>query len=209
MICLGVYGLRSAFRKRRELQGGIPFVADPEATAEQVLPESYLEIDTPSYRDDAPTPAADYSNSSSQEELPVEASQNVADLDSYQSITGVAPEPIPSNAGRWQHRCSTKTLALFAGIIHGLAGPGGVLGIIPAVQLHNWKLAICYLGSFCISSTITMGVFACTYGTISSFLGYHKNLDFEIQCFSATLSLIVGILWLVLISIGKLDDIFP
>jgi hypothetical protein len=121
---------------------------------------------------------------------------------------------------------NTKTMALVAGIIHGLAGPGGVLGVIPAVQLHNWKLASLYLGSFCLSSTLTMGWFASIYvGTLRSFFcgggPYYRreekvgdskdgmeHLEFRIQCISASLSLVVGILWLVLLSIGKLDVFF-
>lgn len=118
-----------------------------------------------------------------------------------------------SNCGelisQWSRQFSIKTLALMAGIIHGFAGPGGVLGVIPAVQLHDWRLATCYLGSFCCSSTLTMGLFACSYGHITTSLAQRTKLEFQIQCFSAILSMIVGILWLVLLSVGKLDDVFP
>jgi hypothetical protein len=104
---------------------------------------------------------------------------------------------------------SIKTLALLAGIIHGLAGPGGVLGVIPAVQLHDWRLATCYLGSFCCSSTITMGLFAASYGHITTRLAEKTNFEFQIHCFSSILSILVGILWLLLLSLGRLDDVFP
>lgn len=106
-------------------------------------------------------------------------------------------------------RVSTGTMALSAGIIHGFAGPGGVLGVIPAVQLHSLRLASVYLGSFCLSSMVTMGLFATCYGTISSRLVRGTQRQTLIECISALLSLLVGILWLTLVSIGKLDDIFP
>jgi hypothetical protein len=99
-------------------------------------------------------------------------------------------------------------MAIWVGIIHGLAGPGGVLGVIPAVQLHDLKLASIYLGCFCISSTLTMGIFAATYGVLSARLGQGTQRGFQIECVSASLSILVGIVWLTLLSIGKLDDLF-
>ena len=109
-------------------------------------------------------------------------------------------------------RISTKTLAFCIGIVHGLAGPGGVLGVIPAVQLQNWKLATIYLTCFCVSSTFTMGCFATMYAACSSRLvgnGADIRREFQIECFSACLSILVGITWLTLLSLGKLEDVFP
>ena len=134
-------------------------------------------------------------------------------------------------------------LALCAGIFHGLAGPGGVLGVVPAIQLHNAGLAACYLFSFCTSSTLTMGTFASAYGTFTAGLArccsssvYQQNestrnivgaendndtpersspvpaiviVEFWIRCFSASLSVLVGVVWLVLLAMGKLEDVFP
>ena len=106
---------------------------------------------------------------------------------------------------------STKTLACIIGILHGVAGPGGVLGVIPAVQLKNWKYSTIYLGSFCISSTLIMGCYAALYGTCSQKLGKErgKRWEFLMECFSSTLSIIVGLLWLTLLACGKMDDVFP
>ena len=104
---------------------------------------------------------------------------------------------------------SIRTMATVAGIVHGLAGPGGVLGVIPAVQLHSARLATIYLGSFCASSTLTMGLFAMLYGTCSTHMGRDAYREFVIECMSASLSILVGVAWLTLLSIGKLDDVFP
>ena len=106
---------------------------------------------------------------------------------------------------------SKPILSLGIGIIHGIAGPGGVLGVIPAVQLHNWKLALVYLGTFCTSSTLVMGIYAALYGSCSAYIS-ETNVSvmaYRMEVFSAGLSLFVGIMWLFLLSIGKLHAIFP
>jgi hypothetical protein len=227
MIALGVYGLRTAFRKQRECLGRMlldstendeiiyetehRIMAEPEEDEEVVSHESR-------YRDnDFPGQAGDSSvkTSSFYDYGVLENNQNPLEVDlhhhdhNHNHLWTTTDEATTDGIVQWTRHLSTTTLALLAGIVHGLAGPGGVLGIVPAVQLHNWKLAVCYLGSFCISSTLTMGLFACTYGTVSSFLGNKNNWEFQIQCFSAALSLAVGVTWLVLLSLGKLDDVFP
>jgi hypothetical protein len=103
---------------------------------------------------------------------------------------------------------SGKIVAFAAGIIHGLAGPGGILGVIPAMHMRNWQLACLYLSCFCVSSTTVMGIFATLYGNISKALSAAGNADFYMEIFSSSLSVIVGVLWLTLLSIGKLDEIF-
>lgn len=112
-------------------------------------------------------------------------------------------------------RCITpSSLALVAGVVHGVAGPGGVLGVIPAVQLRNAKLASIYLITFCLTSTLVMGCFAACYGTFSEWLagrGGSRNGKrvFLVEFGSAFLSIAVGIVWLVLLSVGKLEQVFP
>ena len=111
-------------------------------------------------------------------------------------------------------RLNPGILALFAGLVHGVAGPGGVLGVIPAVELRNAQLAAIYLGSFCLTSTLVMGGFAAFYGTLSEWLaggreGQSANRVFMVEVGSALLSVCVGCIWLLLLVIGKLDEVFP
>ena len=105
---------------------------------------------------------------------------------------------------------SKKFLSIGIGIVHGVAGPGGILGVVPAVQLHDLWLSILYLGTFCITSTIVMGTFAAAYGILSSRLSENnRTFEFRMEVFSSGLSIFVGALWLILLYTGTLHDIFP
>ncbi|CAI5705172.1 unnamed protein product [Peronospora effusa] len=109
----------------------------------------------------------------------------------------------------FQNAQTQKCTALVVGIIHGIAGPGGILGVLPAVGLHNTIKSFTYLGSFCLTSIFAMGGFAAGYGEATGRLGERSELlAFRISIFSSMLSVIVGILWLVLAAIGKLQEIF-
>lgn len=105
---------------------------------------------------------------------------------------------------------SKKFLSLCIGIFHGIAGPGGVLGVVPAVKLHNAWHSVVYLGSFCVSSIVTMGCFAAMYGSMSAkWTSSNQVLAYRMEIFSASLSIVVGSLWLILLYFGILDEIFP
>ncbi|OWZ18784.1 hypothetical protein PHMEG_0007067 [Phytophthora megakarya] len=109
----------------------------------------------------------------------------------------------------FQNAQTQKCTALLVGIVHGIAGPGGILGVLPAVGLHDTVKSCTYLGSFCVTSIATMGLFAAAYGEATGRLGERSELlAFRISIFSSMLSVIVGVLWLVLAAIGKLQEIF-
>jgi len=122
--------------------------------------------------------------------------------------------------------CSPGLLAVLVGIIQGVAGTSAVLGVIPAVQLENPKYSAIYLSTFCFTSTLVMGVFAFFYGFFSSWLagdsvvsssrGRRRVSDdlsssgsriFVVEAGSAVLSVAVGIIWLVLLSVGNLEPL--
>jgi hypothetical protein len=114
--------------------------------------------------------------------------------------------------------CTPAVLAVFAGIVHGLSGPGEVLGVIPAVQLKQVHLAVLYLSTFCVSSTLVMGGFAASYGSLCKWLvkrAGSKDEDaslsrvFLVEFGSACLSIVVGIVWLTLLAVGQLDIMAP
>lgn len=109
----------------------------------------------------------------------------------------------------FQNAQTQKCTALVVGIVHGIAGPGGILGVLPAVGLHDTVKSCLYMGSFCVTSIATMGLFAALYGEATGRLGERSELlAFRISIFSSMLSVIVGVLWLVLAALGKLEKVF-
>lgn len=102
-----------------------------------------------------------------------------------------------------------KITSFVYGLFHGTAGTGGILGVLPAVVLDDWGKSIAYICSFCVSSILIMGIFAALYGEITGRIT-HLNLSmyYKIGIFSSCLSLIVGITWVTLVSMGELDAVF-
>lgn len=102
-----------------------------------------------------------------------------------------------------------RLVAFIIGIVHGIAGPGGMLGVVPAVEMKNWHSSTLYLTSFTISSTLCMGIFAAIFGEITKRAGSTSGyVELLINIFSSLLSIIVGFIWILLSSMGKLEEIF-
>jgi hypothetical protein len=89
-----------------------------------------------------------------------------------------------------------KIVAFIIGTVHGIGGPGGVLGVLPAVELNDWSAASLYLISFVLSSTVCMGGFAAFYGEATKRLGATADVvEFALNLFSCGLSVVVGAVW--------------
>jgi len=114
----------------------------------------------------------------------------------------------PTGRSKWM----TRAAAFIAGVFHGVAGPGGVLGVMVALKLNDWFLSSLYLGLFFISSILTMGLYAILYGYCTQKLTICANnkrkCAFILKFVSAVFSLIVGVLWLSLTFSGTLNDWF-
>ncbi|KAE8970109.1 hypothetical protein PR003_g28288 [Phytophthora rubi] len=134
------------------------------------------------------------------------------------SSGGLEADAAPENASKLHANCcrnvsfenpaTQKIMALLVGIIHGFAGPGGILGVLPAVVLNDWVKSVAYLGSFCTASIFIMGVFAALYGEVTGRLGGDSLvMEFRIGIFSAFFSFIVGVAWIGLQATGQMGAV--
>jgi hypothetical protein len=104
---------------------------------------------------------------------------------------------------------SQSALALCVGVLQGIAGPGGLLGVLPAVEMKEKWASVLYLLSFIVVSTLCMGVFAAMYGEATRRLGdISGTIEFCVNISSCALSVVVGTLWVVLSLMGKLEALF-
>eukprot|EP01041_Mallomonas_annulata_P005628 gene5628-11356_t len=133
-------------------------------------------------------------------------------------ITGVHPTDSQINSKssetkyEWYNLKNTRTaqfLAVLMGLVHGISGPGGVLGVLPAVALHNPEKSSAYLGCFFITSIITMGIFSASFGKLTSIISSRSTkvrISVYICVFTSTISIVVGVVWLVLSFTVGLDE---
>ncbi|ETK73309.1 hypothetical protein F441_02711 [Phytophthora nicotianae CJ01A1] len=139
------------------------------------------------------------------------------DGDSSQAAGADTVKPSKLHPNNWkccqnasfENPATQKIMALLVGIVHGFAGPGGILGVLPAVVLNDWVKSMAYLGSFCVASIFIMGVFAALYGEITGRLGGNSLVvEFRIGIFSAFFSFIVGVAWIGLQASGQMSAVF-
>ena len=95
-----------------------------------------------------------------------------------------------------------------AGIVGGIAGPGGVLAIVPASYYHTRIEAVVYILSFIVASTCCMGLFAYVYGRFTAKLvtsaSDAKRQETRLKLISAISSIAVGIIWIFLTAFNVL-----
>jgi hypothetical protein len=89
-------------------------------------------------------------------------------------------------------------LSFGLGTIHGVAGTGGALGLIPAVQLTQPTSGFLYISMFCLASIVAMGLFAATFGWITGRRPWSAATLAALQVSCALLTIAVGIAWIVL-----------
>lgn len=133
--------------------------------------------------------------------------RDLEDLEDSENIDNSAIVPY------WQNPEASKyilnkynILSLITGILHGLAGPGGVLGVLPAILIQDKSKSAAYLGTFCATGIITMGSFSALWGELSKRVG--QNFGTIILGTSSLLSVIIGCLWIGLLASNQMHTVF-
>jgi len=94
-------------------------------------------------------------------------------------------------------------ISLLAGVIGGAAGPGALLAVVPAGYYSTWQESLAYIFIFMLTSTLVMGLFALGYGELT--FRFAKDSDLLVKrlyLFSSSISIVVGIFWILLTLIG-------
>ena len=109
-------------------------------------------------------------------------------------------------AGAARHDGTWRSVGAVAiGVVHGAAGPGAVLGVLPAVALRRSSLVFGYFAGFCVATVATMGAFAASYGEVTSRLGdaHGARVRSVLRYVSAGACLAVGAAWIALSASGR------
>jgi len=196
MVALGVYGIVIAMQAYRRSA----VVLDPEAgDASDAIPLNSGQVDS-SLPDDEPVKSVSMvemrqrrsTGDSSHESLAVE-DVDLADGPGQEQETEESEVVKPKRP--MDNPAMQRLVAFGVGVIHGVAGPGGVLGVLPAVAAGTLFKSFMYLSAFFLTSILTMGVFAALYGHYTQQIT--GLILFRLQIFSSGAAILVGIILIV------------
>lgn len=91
------------------------------------------------------------------------------------------------------------TAAFLIGSVHGVAGTGYLLGVLPLLALSSWLDASAYLAGFAMGTIAAMMLFSSLLGLLAQGAGSRAVLVYR-RVFAATsaLALAVGVAWILL-----------
>ena len=93
------------------------------------------------------------------------------------------------------------------GVVHGAAGPGAVLGVLPAVALRAPRLVVGYFAGFIAATVLTMGAFAMLWGEVTGIAGKRGRATERTLAFvSSAACVIVGVAFVALTLAGFEPD---
>ncbi|KAG7383227.1 hypothetical protein PHYPSEUDO_003907 [Phytophthora pseudosyringae] len=117
----------------------------------------------------------------------------------------------PNDPSAKEQLPATSAASIGVGIVHGAAGPGCLLAVLPTLAMQKDTLrALLYLGCFCGSSVLAMGSFAALYGELTQRGGRARSPSaaFYVAVASSALSISVGTAWILLQATGVLNRVF-
>ena len=94
--------------------------------------------------------------------------------------------------------------AVAVGTLHGFAGAGHFLAVLPAIGLRTWTESLSYLGTFALGTVIGMAGFAALIGWSSLRAQHHggERLAQKLMFGAGSLSISVGMAWIILPLMG-------
>ena len=196
MILLGCHGVISAFKLRAE-KNSKRNESSEEDVQEQLLSSADMEEQKSINQDEIELLEID------------EYDINNTSTNNNKSSPSIKKKKVWYETVSMRDPLTQQIVAFSIGIVHGVAGPGGVLGVLPAVEMKDPSLSMIYLTSFVLTSTFCMGLFAALYGEVTKQLAMKADqMEFYLSCGSSSLSVVIGFLWLFLSLAGKLQDFF-
>ena len=102
----------------------------------------------------------------------------------------------------------TDRLAVLAGVVHGAAGPGAILGVLPAMALRDEPSVLGYFCGFVGATVVAMGAFAAGWGAGTRALGRRGGARVArgLAMCSSVLCVVVGVAWAALSVTGVETD---
>ena len=102
----------------------------------------------------------------------------------------------------------TDRLAVLAGVVHGAAGPGAILGVLPAMALRDEPSVLGYFCGFVGAVVVAMGAFAAGWGAGTRALGRRGGARVArgLAMCSSVLCVVVGVAWAALSVTGVETD---
>lgn len=224
MLALSFWGFRTAWRLRRSALYPVPLAESDAASARDRVHEYELPVLTVS---DELAASSDGGQTDLLDRAKLASAAALEHKERSSTLSCATESPHAASGGArglractcaractrsWScasSRATTPSLvALGVGVIHGIGGPGGVLAVLPTLFIPGLAGSCLYLGAFCASATLTMAVCAFTYGACT-----HRSrlispqLPWVLQGASASISLCVGVLWLVCSATDSLEDV--
>lgn len=131
-------------------------------------------------------------------------SHNMSHIHENNNDTIEEPRTVWIKFRKWRMGDTTvdsPTNAYIVGAIHGISGVSGVVYILPATFLYHGARILLYMFGFFVSSTASMSVLSTCIGVFPS---SNKKL-MVLNGVAGISALGTGIVWIVLVSMGKLD----